>query len=268
MRCGGLGQTSKGVIMRTANLRKRLLAREVMASTFVKTAEITVIEVLATSGLDFIVLDGEHCGFDRGRLDACLAVARALDFPTLVRISSGSPENVLMALDAGAVGVVVPHVDSVEKAQAVAKAARYGHGGRGYAGSSRWAGYATRPMPEILEQSRNETVVIAQIEEPEGVDAAAGIAGVDGVDALFVGPADLSVAYGYDHQTSDELMAALESVGKATKDAGKAYVTFVPNAEKAKEWQKYGLSVFFVASEHSWMLNGAKAVAEGVHDLE
>ncbi|MFT7369221.1 MAG: 2-keto-3-deoxy-L-rhamnonate aldolase RhmA, partial [Octadecabacter sp.] len=100
--------------MRTANLRKRLLGRERLVSTFVKTAEVTVVEVLATSGLDFIVLDGEHCGFDRGRLDSCLSVCRALDFPALVRISSGSPENILMALDAGAVGVVVPHVDSVQ----------------------------------------------------------------------------------------------------------------------------------------------------------
>ena len=72
--------------MRTANLRARVLGRERLASTFVKTAEVTVIEVLATSGLDFIVLDGEHCGFDRGRLDACLAVCRTLDFPALVRI--------------------------------------------------------------------------------------------------------------------------------------------------------------------------------------
>ena len=254
--------------MSFANFREKMLSGAPLAGTFLKTPSIEIIEVLSKSGLDFLCLDVEHAPFDRARMDGCMAVARALDFPMLVRVGDGSPREILQALDAGAVGIVVPHVDSVEKAQAVAKAARYGHGGRGYAGSSRWAGYATRPMPEILEQSRNETVVIAQIEEPEGVDAAAGIAGVDGVDALFVGPADLSVAYGYDHQTSDELMAALESVGKATKDAGKAYVTFVPNAEKAKEWQKYGLSVFFVGSEHSWMLNGAKAVAEGVHDLE
>jgi len=61
---------------------------EPLAGTFVKTPEVTVIEVLARSGLDFVCLDGEHAAFDRGRLDACLAVCRALDFPALVRISS------------------------------------------------------------------------------------------------------------------------------------------------------------------------------------
>jgi 2-keto-3-deoxy-L-rhamnonate aldolase RhmA len=253
--------------MSFAKFREKMLSGAPLAGTFLKTPSIEIIEVLAKSGLEFLCLDVEHAPFDRARMDGCMAIARALDFPMLVRVGDSSPREILQALDAGAVGIVVPHVDSVEKAQAVAKAARYGHGGRGYAGSTRWAGFATRPMPDILEQSRNETVVIAQIEEPEGVDVASGIAAVEGIDALFLGPADLSVAYGYEHQNSDELMAAFESVGQACKAAGKAYVTFVADAAKAKELQKYGLSVFFVASEHSWMLNGARTVAQGVHDL-
>jgi len=251
-----------------ADFREKMLSGAPLAGTFLKTPSIEIIEVLAKSGLDFLCLDCEHAPFDRARMDGCMAVARALDFPMLVRVGDSSPREILQALDAGAVGLVVPHVDSVEKARSVAKSARYGHGGRGYAGSSRWAGYATRAMPDILAQSRNETVVIAQIEEPEGVEAAVDIAAVDGVDALFLGPADLSVAYGYEHQTSEELMSALERVGQACKAAGKAYVSFVPNAAKAKEWQKYGLSVFFVGSEHAWMLSGARAVAEGVHALD
>ncbi|WP_420860706.1 HpcH/HpaI aldolase family protein [Algirhabdus cladophorae] len=250
-----------------AGFREKMLSGAPLAGTFLKTPSIEIIEVLAKSGLDFLCLDCEHAPFDRARMDGCMAVARALDFPMLVRVGDSSPREILQALDAGAVGLVVPHVDSVEKAQAVAKSARYGHGGRGYAGSSRWAGYATRPMPEILEQSRNETVVIAQIEEPEGVDAAAHIAAVDGIDALFLGPADLSVAYGHEHQTSDDLMNALQRVGEATKAAGKAYVTFVPDAAKAQDWQKYGLSVFFIASEHAWMLQGARTAAAGIHEL-
>lgn len=253
--------------MRTANLRKRLLAREIMASTFVKTAEVTVIEVLATSGLDFIVLDGEHCGFDRGRLDACLAVARALDFPALVRISSASPENVLMALDAGAVGVVVPHVDSVEKAQDLAKSAHFGRGGRGFAGSTRWAGFTVQSMDAVLAQD-SQTIVMAQIEEPEGVEVCEGIAAIDGIDALFAGPADLSVGYGHASQDNPDLPAALERVGKACAANGKAYVSWVPDAAKAADWQQYGMTAYVVASEHTWMRQGAMATAKGVHALK
>lgn len=252
--------------MRTANLRARVLARETLASTFVKTAEVTVVEVLATSGLDFIVLDGEHCGFDRGRLDACLAVCRALDFPALVRISSASDENVLMALDAGAVGVVVPHVDSVEKAQALAKAAHFGRGGRGFAGSTRWAGFATRPMGDVLDQD-DQTIVMAQIEEPEGVEACEAIAAVDGIDALFAGPADLTVGYGHRSQDNPDLEMALERVGKACAANGKGYVTWVADAAKAAEWSHFGMTGFVVASEHTWMRQGAIAAATGIHKL-
>lgn len=253
--------------MSFATFRARMLAGEMLAGTFLKTASHEVVEVLAQSGLDFLCLDGEHAPFDRARADACLAVARALDFPMLMRVGDGSPREILQALDMGALGVVVPHVDSVSKAREVAKAGRFGLGGRGYAGSTRWAGWATRPMDELLRKSRDETVIIAQIEEPEGVEAAAEIAAVDGIDGLFIGPADLSVGYGKCNQTSDELMAAIESVGQAANAAGKAYMTFVPNAEKAAEWSRFGLTMFFAASEQTWMRNGAATVAQGVHAI-
>lgn len=253
--------------MRIEGFRRRMLAGEKLAGTFVKTPAYELVEVLASSGLDFLCLDAEHAPFDRARLDACLAVARALDFPVLVRVGMYSPENVLQALDSGAVGIVCPHVDSAEKAAELARAARFGHGGRGYAGSSRWAGFASGAMGDLLEKSQQETVVIAQIEEPEGVDAAAAIAATEGVDGLFIGPADLSVAFGKTDQTSPELMAAMEAVGAAARAEGKTYMTFVRDAAQAADWQKFGLTMFFIASEHSWMKKGAAAEAAGIHAL-
>ncbi len=252
---------------RIAEFRQKMLAGDFLAGTFQKTPAYEVVEVLAKSGLDFVCLDAEHAPFDRGRLDACLAVARALDFPALVRVAAFTPQDILQAVDSGAVGVVVPHVDTVEKAQALARAGRFGHGGRGYAGSSRWAGFATRGMPELLAQSRDETVLIAQIEEPEGVDAAESIAGVEGIDGLFIGPADLSVAFGKTDQVSDELTAALKEVGRAAQAQGKAYMSFVANAQKAQDWVEHGMTMFFIASEQSWMLNGARDGAKGIHAL-
>lgn len=245
--------------MRTGQLRARLLAGEVLSGTFVKMADVTVIEVLATSGLDFLCLDTEHAGWDRGRLDACLAVARARDLPCLVRVGSGLDENILYALDAGAVGIVVPHVTDVAKAQAIAKAAHFGRGGRGYAGSTRWAGFATRTMADVLAQD-GQTIVIAQIEEPEGVEAAAAIAAVPGIDALFAGPADLSVAYGLHKVGSAELDAALAAIGQAARGAGKAYATWVPDAATAQDWAKHGMTMFVVGSDHTFMRAGAAAV--------
>ena len=252
--------------MRISGFRNRVLGREVMSGTFVKVAEVTVMEVLARTSLDFLILDAEHCGYDRGRLDACLAVLRAMDVPALVRIPSASAENVLMALDAGAVGLVVPHVDSVEKARALAKSAHFGDGGRGFAGSTRWAGFATRPMGEVLAQDA-ETVVIAQIEEPAGVEAAKDIAAVEGIDALFAGPADLSVAYGHSSPDNPDLPEALSRVGAACEAAGKGYFSWVGSVEQAADWRRHGINGFVVQSEHSWIRQGAEAVAAGVAKL-
>lgn len=246
-----------------ALLKDRILGGDRLVGTFQKTPNHVVSEVLMLSGMDFICLDAEHCPWDRIALDASLAVTRAQDFPVLVRVPSGRPETILGVLDSGATGVVVPHVDSVEKAEAAAAAAHYGLGGRGFAGTTRWAGLAGAPMPDTLARSRRETVVLAQIEEPAGVDAAAGIAAVDGIDGLFIGPADLSVSYGKTSPDSPELHAAYKSVAEACKAHGKALVTWAPTAEKAADWSPYGVSMWFVGSEQTWMLSGARqAVAE------
>lgn len=254
--------------MSIANFRTTVATGQPLAGTFMKTPTVDMLEVLILSGLDFVCIDGEHAPFDRQTLNACLAVARAADFPVLIRVASGTPENIGAALDLGAVGIVVPHVTDADVAEKVARAARYGHGGRGYAGSSRWAGYATRAMPDILAQSASETIVIAQIEDPEAVEASAEIAATPGIDALFLGPADLSVAYGKTDTDSAELHAAMEAVGEAAKAHGKAYMTFVANAARAKDLRKYGFGAFFIASEHAWIMQGARAQIAGIREID
>jgi len=252
--------------MADATLKSRMLGGDVLSGTFMKTPAFQLIEILAMSGMDFIALDAEHSPFDRGSVDACLGMARALNFPALVRIPDGSPAQILTMLDSGATGVIVPHVNTAEKARDVAQAARFGHGGRGFAGSTRWAGYATRPMPEILKQSETETVVLAQIEEPEAVDDIDEIAAVDGIDGLFVGPADLAVCYGLTDAAAPEVRLAIKRVGEAAKKHGKCLVTFAPNTSWVPDLKALGVTMFFIGSEHAFMLDGAKAMANGVRD--
>ena len=244
-------------------LKTRMARGDTLVGTFVKTPAIEVVEVLARSTLDFLCLDAEHAPFDRGRMDACLAIARAMGVPCLVRIPSGTPDRILMALDSGATGVVVPHVDRVEKAQAIAKAAHFGHGGRGFAGSTRWAGFATRGMADILRQGAEETVVIAQIEEPEGVEAADAIAAVDGIDGLFVGPADLAVSLGLSGPGDPGVIERMGTVGRAARAAGKAFITWSAGPANAQVLRDAGVTMVFGASEHAFMLAGANAMADG-----
>lgn len=250
--------------MTDTTLKQRMLAGDLLTGTFLKTPALQLVEILAKSKMDFVALDAEHAPFDRGAADACLGMARALGLPALVRIPEGTPAQILTMLDSGASGVVVPHVNSVDKAQDIVRAAHFGHGGRGFAGSSRWAGYATRPMTDILKQGEQETVVLAQIEEPEAVEEIDAIAAVDGIDALFVGPADLAVCYGLTDPAAPEVRVAIGKVAEAARKHGKCMVTFAPNASWADDLKALGVTMFFVASEHAFVLAGANAAVDGI----
>jgi 2-keto-3-deoxy-L-rhamnonate aldolase RhmA len=243
-------------------LKQRLAAGERIVGTFVKTPSPIVVEVLALSSLDCLCLDAEHAPFDRAAIDGCVLASRASGKDVLVRVASTTPEHVLGALDCGATGVVAPHVRSADEARALVRMAHYGAGGRGYAGSSRAAGYTTTSMADHLAASARRTVVIAQIEDPEAVDAIDDIAEVDGIDALFVGRADLTVAYGTTDQDDRRVVAAVERVCAAGRARGRPVGMFLSRADDIPLWAEKGATLFLLGSDHGFLLAGAKALAQ------
>lgn len=244
-----------------ANFRQRLLGREQLIGTFLKTPSPIVCEVLGLTPLDAVCIDAEHAPFDRLSLDSCIHALRAATMPSLVRVASAAPEQILNALDCGATGVVVPHVTSAAQAEAVAGAARFGRGGRGYAGSTRAAGYTSKNMAQHKADSAAETTVIAQIEDIEAVEAVEDIAAVQGVDCLFVGRIDLTVAYGADSPGDAGVLAAVERVCRAGREAGKPVGMFIANVDELASWQAQGASLFLLGSDHGFLLSGARELA-------
>ena len=247
-------------------LKESLAAGKILVGTFIKTPSPIVLEVLALSELDCVCLDAEHAPFDRGSLDACIQAARAGGMDVLVRVPSIAPEHLLQALDSGATGVLVPHVRSVAEAEAIVKAAHFGAGGRGYAGSTRAAGYTTVPMAQHKKASQQRTVVIAQIEDPEAVEQVEAIARVAGLDALFVGRVDLTVAYGAESQNDPPVLAAVERVCAAGRAAGKPVGMFLARVEDTHYWQSQGASFFLLGSDHTFLLAGARELLQRVKD--
>ncbi len=237
--------------------KQRLSSGEITIGCFVGTPAPVVFEVLSTTELDCLCLDGEHSPFDRRDISACVLAARAGGKPILVRVPGNSPEYILNALDVGATGVVVPHVRSVEEARAVAKAAHYGAGGRGFAGVPRAGGYGRLGMAELLAQGAAETVVIAQIEDIEAVEAVEAIAAVEGIDALFVGRADLTVSYGATSFDDPRVVAAVDRVCAAGKAAGRTVGMFLPRPSDAPAWREKGASFFLLGSDHGFLRAGA-----------
>lgn len=243
-----------------ARFRARLTAKEPLLGTFVKTPHPVVVEILGATGLDFLVLDGEHAPFDRASVDACLLAARAAQVAVLVRVPDDRPSTILAALDSGAAGVVVPHVTSASQARALADAVRYVPGGRGIAGTTRAGDYGLKPLAEHRRAAADEVVLICQIEDREAVANHAAIAAVEGVDALFVGRADLSLSCGRDDFSSAEIDAMAAQVLGA---AGAATGLYCAPGEDFARWAAHGASFVVAGADHGFLIGGARELVAG-----
>lgn len=246
------------------NFKQRIAAGEALLGTFLKTPHPHIVEVLALSGLDCVVIDAEHAPFDRRDIDACVMAARLGGLPALVRTPNNSPEQTLNALDCGADGVLVPHVRTAAEARAISNAAHYSVGGRdqgrGYAGSSRAAGYGTVPMPAHTAASAAKTVVIAQIEDAEALVEIDGIAAVAGIDALFVGRIDLTVSLGCESPDDPAVIAAVDRIVAACLAERRPVGMFLSRTSDVAIWREKGVTLFLLGSDHGFVRDGAKAM--------
>ena len=245
--------------------RERLVARELLAGTWIKTPHPHVAEVLALSALDLLVLDAEHAPFDRAALDLCILAARAGGKPVLVRPASGRHEHILNALDCGADGVIVPHIRSAAEARELVNTCHYVGGGRGYAGSSRAASYTTKGMARHRADAAGVTI-IAQIEDVEAVEAIEDIAQVEGIHALFIGRADLTIAYGAETPDDPQVIAAVSQICAAGDRAGRAVGMFLGRVSDVPGWRDQGASLFILGSDHDFLLGGAAALGTAIRD--
>ena len=228
--------------------------------TFLKTPHPHVVEVLTASGLDCVCIDAEHAPFDRTAIDLCVMAARAGGLPAIVRPASGAAHEILNALDCGADGVVVPHIRSAEEATLLARQAHYGRGGRGFAGSTRAAGYGLTSIADHFEKSAARTAVIAQIEDAEALDEIDAIAAVEGIDALFVGRIDLTISLGCTSPDDPRVLAAVDLIVAACKRAGRVSGMFLSRTADVAQWSDKGASLFLLASDHNFIRAGARAM--------
>lgn len=223
-----------------------------LIGTFVKTPHHAVIEVLNGTGLDFVILDAEHAPFGMTEIDRSVLAARSVQTPCLVRLPDDRPAGILRVLDCGADGVLIPHVTTAAQTEMILRASRYGENGRGYSATNRAGRFGQRSMTEHLNASRHP-VVIPQIEDPVAFENIESIAKIEGITALFVGPADLAVAYGQTDLKAPEVTQAVDHVIKVATSAAVPVATFAPTMHDAQALFDRGVSMVAVASEQKPM---------------
>ncbi len=242
-----------------------LLARSdrALLGTWVKIPAPVSVELLALAGFDFVVIDMEHAPLGVEVVHELIGAALGRGVPALVRVPDIGRSTISRVLDSGAAGVLVPHVEGVPDAQAVISAARFPPcGSRGFGPTVRagdWGADVGR-----YRASGEDVVVVPQLESRAAIDAASDIAALDGLGALFVGPADLAVATGLD-QSSPEFDALVSAAESAAKAHGVPIGTAV-GADPAAARELACRYDFVLAANDAALLGGAGAsLSEAVH---
>jgi 4-hydroxy-2-oxoheptanedioate aldolase len=248
-----------------SGFRKRLVAREPVVGAFVNLASPLATEIMGIAGFDWLVLDLEHGAGDEALLTSQLHALKGTGIATIVRIEGVDLPRFMHALDIGADGVLVPRLRSVEDAERCAEYCRYS-GSRGVARYNRswhWA-QARRSLAE----ADAEVVCIVQIETAEALADVEAIAAVDGVDALFVGPADLAHSLGMTCPPDDPaLLEHVARVSEAARANGKAAGTLVGNLTQLRAYRELGFSFLGCSSDGSILIEGATALVSGLREL-
>ncbi|MBY4592589.1 HpcH/HpaI aldolase family protein [Rhizobium redzepovicii] len=250
---------------KTRTFKQRTRARERTVGTWIKTPSRIVTEVLSGSGLDVLCLDSEHAPFDRMDLDGAILSARAQDMPVLVRIQAPTAPEILNALDLGATGVVIPHIYDAARTRELVSSCVYAPGGRGYAGSSRAAGYTRVKMADHITASNDLTTIVAQIEDAEALSSLDDLMTIDEIDCFFIGRADLAVALGAPSAVASQVIEASEKICEAAARHGKAVGMFVPDLAEIPRWNELGVSLYLLESDQVFLLNGASRLKQAVY---
>jgi len=211
-----------------------------------------IARIVDTADLDFCVIDMEHTACDPERVADLIAWFRCTEIAPFVRIPQPLYHFIARTMDAGALGVMVPNVQSAEEARQIRDAVKYaplGKRGVGIGGAQN--DYIAPDPVSYFERSNENTTIICQIESVAGVENANDIAAVEGVDNLWVGHFDLTQSMGIPGQFQNErFLQALDIVVEAARKNGKTAGIQPGNMEQAEQWIDRGFNVISWSSDY------------------
>ncbi len=245
------------------NTKRRLLAGKPSVGVTAGLNSATSAAIIARAGVDHVMIDSQHGEWEeRTRIEAIRSVTLQGVTP-VVRVVSNTFANIGRALDAGALGIVVPMVSSVEEAQAAASAMRYPP--RGHRSTA-------DPLAVHLGSgygafADDEVFLAVQIETRAGLENVEAIMAVDGVDGCWLGPADLALTNGM--TLGDEAhSAAIRRILAACKASGKFGGMFAANTAIARRWIEEGFQFVSVSGDTALIAMGSAAIMDGLADLQ
>jgi 2-keto-3-deoxy-L-rhamnonate aldolase RhmA len=215
-------------------------------------------EILASSGFDFILMDGEHSPIHPELVSGLLAATELGGTPVIYRVRANREDLIKGALDAGVSGISVPLVHSPDDAARAVAAAKYPPMGRRGIGPWRASNYY-RSYADYVAQANDNTVLVLQIESKEAVGNIEAIAALGGFDVLFVGPDDLAGSMGLEiGKLHPELLAAYRNVQASARKFGKAMGIDLATVEYLDQYMDLGFRFFTHGADTGYLINGAR----------
>jgi 2-keto-3-deoxy-L-rhamnonate aldolase RhmA len=246
-----------------ASLKDALRDHKLLIGTLVTTASPEVAEVLALAGFDWLFIDLEHGSLSIQNAQRAVQAVAGRCF-TVVRVPEATDANIKRALDTGCDGIIAPHVNTAAEARRIVALAKYPPEGERSAGLGRAQGYGLN-FADYIASANSRTVVVVQIEHKDGVSNVEQMLMVGGVDAIFIGPYDLSGSMGILGQVSDtRVVSAIEKVRTACAASNMPFGIFCATAEQASSAIQTGARLVAVGTDLSHMANSARATLETI----
>lgn len=246
-------------------LRARLLAGDLLVGTIATLAAPEVAEILAGLGFDWLFVDGEHAPLTARDAQALLQAAGP-DCPCLVRVPIGDEVWIKKALDIGAAGVIVPQVHSAEQAKQVVRLCKYPPEGARGVGVARAHGYGSR-FTEYLATANDQIAVVIQAESAEAVSNIDSIVEVPGIDAVLIGPYDLSSSLGKAGQVTHPVVTgAIAAIRDSCQQAGVKLGVFGLDAAAVRPFIEQGFSLIAVGIDAVFLSRAAGAALDSLQE--
>jgi 4-hydroxy-2-oxoheptanedioate aldolase len=248
------------------SLNRALRAGETVLGCFCELPCPESVELIGLAGWDFVVLDCEHAPITAPQLPGLVRAAAAAGIPAVVRVAGNDAPAIQHALDSGAAGVQIPQVASLEEARAAIAASRFHPiGRRGLNPFVRAADFSSLGVHELLERSNHEVALVLQIESAEGIAAIDAIVELPGIDAIFIGPYDLSQSLGTPGDTAHpHVYAAGERIVRQASAKGIAVGCFTNSAEEARRWLELGVRYLCYSVDTVLLLKALRGAASSI----
>jgi 4-hydroxy-2-oxoheptanedioate aldolase len=251
------------------NLKKRLLQGETLNGCWLNLGSPLTAEIVGQAGFDWVLIDLEHgAGVEKDVL-AQLQALESTNTAPIVRVESAESARISRVLDMGAEGVMCPKVDTAAEANKVINGLHYPpFGNRGVAKMVRTTQFGLN-FNAYYKASRDNILGIVQIETLEALDNLDTIAAVDGVDVLFIGPADLSMVMGifgqFDHP---RFVDALNKIVEAAQKANKAVGILIFNTDDYDKYHSMGIHFIACGSDATFVAEGARLMAKKLNGFK